>query len=431
MFIVIGFLLFLVLSLNLQFTPWPEMLLWPYLINHGWLPYRDIAIAHSPFLVLALSQFFHLFSVSVASLKIFSWALILGNSLVLYFVSRKLFPQVNSGLVFLAYLFLAFRYEGNGVWFDQALVVPIVLVYFFLRQKKYFLSGLMFGIALGVKQTAGWFGFPILMLLFGPAFLHNAIQFIKGFLCVLILWWGTMILMGIFPDYWRWSIQFGLGVLPGMPGSPSLLQLFSALLPFLVFLLLPLATPAYRKPFLVLFVWSAFGALGIFPRFGLFHLQPALPFLSLSLVSISNHISKKYHIFYWLVILVLVSSSFRYFFRAWHAPDRFMEPEFLAAVEQAKNSSGTMFNFNWWDSAYVLANKFPPRPWVPQLPWYLSQPQIKEQLLESLSLTPPETVIYYPGGDPALLHFLQSSYSSPPANCTLGCTIGRESHLSN
>jgi uracil-DNA glycosylase len=29
-----------------QFTPWPEMLLWPYLLMHGWLPYRDILIAN-------------------------------------------------------------------------------------------------------------------------------------------------------------------------------------------------------------------------------------------------------------------------------------------------------------------------------------------------------------------------------------------------
>ncbi len=45
----------------INYTAWPEMLAWPYLILQGWLPYRDIAIAHNPLMLLDLVIFFKLF----------------------------------------------------------------------------------------------------------------------------------------------------------------------------------------------------------------------------------------------------------------------------------------------------------------------------------------------------------------------------------
>ena len=41
----------------MQFTAWPEMLAWPYLILKGFLPYKDIAIAHNPLLIFVLTKF--------------------------------------------------------------------------------------------------------------------------------------------------------------------------------------------------------------------------------------------------------------------------------------------------------------------------------------------------------------------------------------
>ena len=49
----------------LKFTAWPEMLLWPYLITKGWLPYRDIAIAHTPLMLIDLSIFNKIFGFGI------------------------------------------------------------------------------------------------------------------------------------------------------------------------------------------------------------------------------------------------------------------------------------------------------------------------------------------------------------------------------
>ena len=60
-------ILHLVLLFNLKFTPWPEMLVWPYLILKGWFPYQDIAIAHTPVLLADLAIFGKIFGVGLVS----------------------------------------------------------------------------------------------------------------------------------------------------------------------------------------------------------------------------------------------------------------------------------------------------------------------------------------------------------------------------
>ena len=72
-----------------NFTAWPEMLAWPYLILQGWLPYKDIAIAHTPLLLIILAGYFKVFTLGIFQLKVFTWILISINTLLLYFVKGK------------------------------------------------------------------------------------------------------------------------------------------------------------------------------------------------------------------------------------------------------------------------------------------------------------------------------------------------------
>jgi len=70
-FLVAILLLHVIFLLNLKFTAWPEMLFWPYLMLKGWLPYRDIAIAHTPVLLADLTIFFKIFGLGLLQLKIY------------------------------------------------------------------------------------------------------------------------------------------------------------------------------------------------------------------------------------------------------------------------------------------------------------------------------------------------------------------------
>jgi len=60
-----GLSVHIVLLLTLKFTAWPEMLLWPYLLIKGYMPYSDIAIAHTPLLILKLAIVFRLLRLNI------------------------------------------------------------------------------------------------------------------------------------------------------------------------------------------------------------------------------------------------------------------------------------------------------------------------------------------------------------------------------
>src|SRR3990167_1746027 len=79
----------LILS-NIQFTAWPEMFSYPYLLNNGFMLYRDQALPYQPLLVLILSKIYIIFGYDINVLKIFTWGIILINDLLIFLISQKL-----------------------------------------------------------------------------------------------------------------------------------------------------------------------------------------------------------------------------------------------------------------------------------------------------------------------------------------------------
>jgi len=148
-------------NLGINFTAWPEMLAWPYLMLQGWLPYKDIAIAHNPLLLLDLAIFYKLFGVGIIQLKIYTWILIAINAYLVYFVSNKFWNKKVAVISSVLYLLLTIVYEGNGLWFDLALTPFAILLYYFLRQKNYLWSGIIFMLGFLTKQTFIYFLLPV------------------------------------------------------------------------------------------------------------------------------------------------------------------------------------------------------------------------------------------------------------------------------
>src|SRR3989344_4476566 len=140
--------LHLLLLLNLKFTTWPEMLAWPYLITKGWLPYKDIAIAHTPLLLVYLTFFYKIFSVGVLQLKVFTWIVIIISDLLVYFVTKSLWNKKIALVALGFYIPLQLFYDGNGMWFDLALVPLVLAVYYTLKKEKYLWAGVLFGISI-------------------------------------------------------------------------------------------------------------------------------------------------------------------------------------------------------------------------------------------------------------------------------------------
>ena len=129
--ILVVFLLFhLFLIIRLQFTAWPEMTLWPYLITKGWLPYKDIAVVHTPLLFVDLTILYKLFGVGLWQLKIYTWLLILLTDVLIFYVAKEIWSKKIAICSMLLFIPLQLFYEGNGLWFDLALA-PIAFILFY------------------------------------------------------------------------------------------------------------------------------------------------------------------------------------------------------------------------------------------------------------------------------------------------------------
>ena len=88
----------LILLTNLRFTPWPEMLSFPYLFNNGFTLYKDFVIAYPPFLVVLLSLVYKIFGYKVLVLKVFTWLLIILSDLIIYKIVNKVTKKVFTQL---------------------------------------------------------------------------------------------------------------------------------------------------------------------------------------------------------------------------------------------------------------------------------------------------------------------------------------------
>jgi 4-amino-4-deoxy-L-arabinose transferase-like glycosyltransferase len=392
----------LLLLLNLKFTAWPEMLLWPYLWIHNLLPYKDVAIVHTPLLVAKLAIFYKLFGVGILQLKVFTWALIVFSDLLVYWVTKKLWNRKTALAAVAIFAFWQIFFDGNGLWFDLMLAPLSLITFYLLQQKKYFWTGVLWATMFLTKQTAVWFLIPVGF--YSIKDLRLKIQdfrnLVIGVLSVLIPFIIILWVFGILPDFYKWAINFGVFILPKASGQiqlPDLKNLIVTAFPFLMFV--PLILKSKFKN-LSLLVWSVAGVLGAYPRFEYFHFQPGLPFLAIaSGIVLTNLVSKDnlikvFIIFYAVGSLYLFAS---FFIRNWGEGTRFFETDVLEVAAYVKNNSkpdDAIFVMNWWDNIYPLTGTLPGTiPWVPQLSWYQEVPGIQEKEVADLKSSKPKLIL--------------------------------------
>lgn len=387
---------------NIQFTPWPEMFLWPYLIIHGWMPYRDIAIIHTPLLPVILSLIFSLIGIGLIQLKIIAWTVLMATGLLLYHLATRNYTSKNAFLVLTVWFLLVIRYQGNTLWFESLLTPLILLLYIFIAQRKqYLISGIIFALALLTKQTVVWFAIPIGIIFFLDRNIKQIRNFIFGFLTIILPFFITLYFLNLLPDFLFWSVKFGIFQMPFMAGhvkaSPG--QLFVGLWPFLIIILVPFVKNRLR--FISYLSWAIAGIMGIFPRWELFHFLPGLPFMALmiyhglSKIKVKSLLIRLFCILYigGSIIIVIRSLVFN-----WGVTDRFFEPEISQTIDYVKKNtlpSDTIFILNTWDSIYALADRQPAsRPWIPGLSWYTQLPGVQSGVVRSLEAAPPRLVVY-------------------------------------
>ena len=376
--LIIGhwFLLF-----NLRFEAWPEMLVYPYLLNHGFKLYQDIINPYPPLFTTILGSLFAIINLSVFNLKIITWVLILITDLMVYFIAYRRYG-LKAGLTALTF-FIIFQplLDGNGLWYDLALT-PVLLLAFYLDSPVWLAVGFF------IKQSAIWL-FPLMYRRFRQLFIGVFLLFLF-FLIVFAL-------QDNLSAYLFWPWRFALTIFPSLPGhkdlgTPTLWLI--ALTPFII----PIALLKKNKPF----YWMVASFLFIFPRFGLFHLQPALAFAALSLASSLQSIKLRSYIFKLFAISYVLLASliwFRQIKLYWHQPVRFFEPEIIQAAARLKAETPPqtpLLFINAPDQLMVLADRLPAKPWVITFPWYLELPGFQQRIIDSLTNQQVTSVVFSP-----------------------------------
>lgn len=371
----------------INYTAWPEMLAWPYLMIQGWFPYKDIAIAHNPLLIFDLVIFFKIFGVGLMQLKIYTWVLIFLNVYLTYFIGKKFWNVKTAYLSSFLYLIFCIVFEGNGLWFDLALTPFALLLYLFLREKKYLWAGVIFALGFLTKQTFIYFMIPVTYYILRTTYYKKSIpNFIFGSGIVIAIFVMILSLLGILDDYYNWAIKFGIFYLPQAVGQislPNLKQFLFAVVPF-IFLIWNLD--------ISICLFAVVGAMGVYPRWELFHFQPALPFLAMPMSTFYFKYKNRFVVF--LSLLFVFCYILLGLYRQIGNNTRFYESDVQKVVEEInKINPETLYVINYWDNIYALTNTKPPKPLIPYIPWYLDYQNNKDVILNGLKNKMPEVIV--------------------------------------
>ena len=411
-------LVHLILLINTRFTLWPEMVVYPYLLNNGFLLYRDIINPYSPLLSYALAIFARIFGYQPFPYQILTWGIILITDLVIFITGKKIFKK--NSYAFISTLFftiLSIPFSINVLWFDliQTPIIVIAFYYFykfFLYKKPnkavLFFSIFFLTIAFFIKQQVLWlflWFFIVSVIKFGKKvkniFIENAYVLLPFavllILQVLFFWQKNLV-----EDFLFWVFYFPFFKASKMPGYillPTIRQFAVLIGLFLLF------TPIIvRRKFEInlIVTYALTLILFAYPRFDYFHLIPSIALLSIAFGPAVESYFKRAFFFKPLILAALIYLSIftvRYFINNWQAQVRFFEPEILTAanfLRQITNENEPVYIQNGPDQLLPLSGRIPVKPWADEFPWYLELQGKQEKIVESLKEQNPRFVVYKP-----------------------------------
>lgn len=382
------------------------MFSYAYLKNNGFLLYKDIIHPYPPLLSMVLAYIYKIFGYKLEVLRLVAWTIILLSDLLLFFISLKLTRNFTVALFTIAlYVLLQPFLEGNMLWFDIVIVLPILAGTFFVlrwvdkegnQKLNIFLAGLFFGIASLIKQTAGifWLAFFI-FLVFRRAKKEAFIQLLAGPILVWGIFLGRIVQENQLIEFWNWTIFYPLFRWSEFPGyvqmALSLRELATLgifLIPVILYVLWKHTVKDEKFWLFVLFLIA--GLIAIYPRFSFFHFQPSLVFFILLYGYISQSLNLRQRaICTFLFFLFLFPLIYKpAFVLEWQREPRFYgreEKEFANLLRAKVGDKRDVFLLGLPSQFYSMTGTVPPRPWTDNFGWYLEIPGMQEMVIERWS----------------------------------------------
>lgn len=375
----------LLILMNLRYEAWPEMLLIPYLQLNDFKLYSDMVYHYNPGLAWVGKTWFGIFGVSPDALEKLTWLIILVNDAMVGIIANKRWGKVAGLVAVFSLVILQPIFDGNGLWYELAMT-PWLLLAFWTNNPIFMAVSFVF------KQSTFWF-FPLFIKKW-----KQTIALIATTFAGLSFWFWSQ---GSLSGFWFWPYKFIFTIFPLMPGYKDYASWRQWILPLGVLILILGCRILQQKTLRFLFdprdpaSWALAGIPLMFPRFGLFHFQPTIVFLSLNLAVTLNQWSKRQFFrggqILTLLSLLIIAGGFWY--RAlkfnWGKSDRFLEPgiyQVAARVALETDENEPVFLLNGPEQVYVLANRLPPKPWLTQFSWFLDLPGFQQKLIDGFQV---------------------------------------------
>lgn len=394
----------------LEFAPYPELFIYPYLASSGFLPYRNILDQHFPGLMFFPLNFYTLGFRDPVSFKLLLILVVTLTSVWIYKISR-------SRLSVLFYVLWQPFFEGNQLWLDIFLPLFTLPAFYFFQSQHWLLVGFFLGLGVVFKQTL----VPLVVVVGLVLLLRRKFSALAKFSFTALLPSLLMLVylqkLGLLSDFWYWTIKFNLSVFAASGSlSPRLQDWIKLSLPLVFIALAFTKFPTSRK----YAFWLLFTVIGGIARFGFIHLQPAVPFFALALGTLGRT-SKPWFIF----CLTLTAVWLGYFYARqnnWLQIKYFdsQNTKLVAEISRRINPGDKIFLLGVNPHIYPLTSTLPPaRTFVFQFPWFINV--AGDRILESLRSDPPRLVIYNPDSvidnhylrdyGSRLVEYIQGNYS--------------------
>src|SRR3989344_8176299 len=413
--ILILLLVHLLLLINPRFTLWPEMVVYPYLLNNNFLLYQDIINPSPPILTWFLAIFAKIFGYSPPPYQILTWIIILIIDLSIYIISQKMFKNKLFALSSVAFFAVfSIPFGVNGLWFDLV-QTPFILwaLYFFYKflnakakstlKCNFFISFLLVTIAFFIKQQVFWVA--LLFVAFGLSkYRFDVLKFLKNHyqaslpLGVLFIFHVLyFFVQGTLANFAFWVFYFPAFLASKMPGYvllPSAKQMLVVLALFVLF-----ATIILKKSHVLFLITGAVLILFAYPRFDYFHLISVVAAIAIVFGQNLEHLRKSSIAVkgaFLLSLIFLCLFTFRHLSNNWQKEIRFFEQDVFEnarVIDLLVEENDKVYLQNAPDQLLSLSGTLPTKPWADDFPWYLEVANLQNRVRDELEAEKPRVII--------------------------------------
>lgn len=396
---------------NLTLFAYPENFAYPFFVEGGMLPYREIVDQHFPGLLLFSIHWRTLGIVGPEQARLAMLVIFALTATLLFGTTWAIYRDVRlSVLTYVFYALWVSYFGGNVFWLDSILPLFLIPAFYFgyrfflveERIKDVFLLGLFLGLTTVFKPLGLIMALAVTILILGRRQFKPIFFFFLGLFIPISAMLAYFVGIGVLSDFLRWAVVFNLTsygqLAQKLPTAGQLTGvLVASVLPLIFFV-----REGHRGDFFYLSIWLVVLLIGVFPRFELFHFQPSLPFFSLVSAITTRELWRRRKVWKKMIPLVVVMAmllaQFRFFQRSLTGVNFFFRSYHYQAADfilQNTDSDEPLFVFGGQDQLYPLAQRLPPdKFYVPQLPWYYARLGIQERVVASLEKDPPLYVLY-------------------------------------